>query len=77
MPFDEHHPERFGRAVEEARRTEEAFRDASKVVVVCRRGNDSQTAVQILREHFKLDAVDLQGGLLDWSRTADPSFPAV
>lgn len=45
------------------------------VIVVCRRGNDSQHTVQLLREHGIASAVDLAGGLLAWSRQADPSFP--
>ena len=45
------------------------------VVVVCRRGNDSQHIVQSLREHGVTSAVDLIGGLSAWSRQADKSFP--
>ncbi len=45
------------------------------VVVVCRRGNDSQHIVQSLREHGIKAAVDLIGGLSAWSHQADPSFP--
>lgn len=45
------------------------------VVVVCRRGNDSQHTVQSLRECGIKSAFDLIGGLSAWSQHADPSFP--
>ena len=45
------------------------------IIVVCRRGNDSQHTVQTLREHGINFAVDLIGGLSAWSQEADPSFP--
>eukprot|EP01119_Soliformovum_irregulare_P017490 TRINITY_DN5211_c0_g1_i1.p1 TRINITY_DN5211_c0_g1~~TRINITY_DN5211_c0_g1_i1.p1 ORF type:complete len:424 (+),score=85.81 TRINITY_DN5211_c0_g1_i1:2-1273(+) len=44
------------------------------VVVLCRRGEDSQTALQILREHGFSDLKNLQGGLLNYAQF-DPSFP--
>ena len=47
------------------------------MAVVCRKGNDSQRAVELMRQRFKLDAVDLEGGLLAWSKLADPAFPAL
>lgn len=46
-----------------------------EIVVVCRRGNDSQHIVQSLREHGIQSAVDLTGGLSAWSQQADKSFP--
>lgn len=45
------------------------------VIVVCRRGNDSQHVVQSLRGFGVLSAVDLIGGLSAWSQQLDPSFP--
>ncbi len=45
------------------------------VFVVCRRGNDSQRAVQALRA-AGFAARDLRGGLYAWKREVDPSFPA-
>ena len=51
------------------------------VVVVCRRGNDSQKAVLLLRrladegKMTPLALCDLAGGLRSWSRNADPNFP--
>jgi len=49
--------------------------DGQHVVVVCRRGNDSQHIVQSLRQHGIQSAVDLIGGLSAWSQHADQSFP--
>lgn len=43
------------------------------VVVVCRRGNDSQHVVQALRAQGVTAAVDLAGGLSAWSH--DHAFP--
>lgn len=44
------------------------------VIIVCRRGNDSQQIVQSLRNFGVASAVDLVGGLSAWSRL-DTSFP--
>uniref|UniRef100_A0A182JW94 Adenylyltransferase and sulfurtransferase MOCS3 homolog n=1 Tax=Anopheles christyi TaxID=43041 RepID=A0A182JW94_9DIPT len=65
------------------RRTEEILMRAQQtmlpVYVVCRRGNDSQLAVQHLVPMFRernLPAPrDLIGGLHAWTKTIDPSFP--
>ncbi|XP_064622456.1 adenylyltransferase and sulfurtransferase MOCS3-like [Lineus longissimus] len=48
------------------------------VYVVCRRGNDSQSAVKALQEHLKdLPVVikDIRGGLTAWARKIDNDFP--
>ena len=54
------------------------------VYVVCRRGNDSQLAVQLLREEVKVreeeasagvSIQDIAGGLAEWADTVDPLFP--
>ena len=55
------------------------------VYVVCRRGNDSQLAVQLLREEVKVreeeaasagvSIQDIAGGLTEWADTVDPLFP--
>ena len=49
---------------------------ARPLFVVCRRGNDSQRAVQVLRAAGFTAARDLIGGLHAWKREVDPSFPA-
>ena len=46
------------------------------VYVVCRRGNDSQSAVQLLREKGFHSAKDIVGGLQSWAQDVDPHFPA-
>ncbi|CAI6012743.1 unnamed protein product [Closterium sp. NIES-65] len=46
------------------------------VFVVCRRGNDSQRAVGVLREAGVGSAVSVDGGMLAWGAHIDPSFPA-
>jgi adenylyltransferase/sulfurtransferase len=46
------------------------------IYCVCRRGNDSQLAVQLLRDWFPLANVwDVKGGLLAWTAEVDPKFP--
>ncbi|XP_051204625.1 adenylyltransferase and sulfurtransferase MOCS3-1 [Lolium perenne] len=46
------------------------------VYVVCRRGNDSQSAVQLLREKGFHSTKDIVGGLQSWAHDVDPEFPA-
>ncbi|KAL0886799.1 hypothetical protein Bca101_010782 [Brassica carinata] len=43
--------------------------------VVCRRGNDSQRAVQYLRDSGFSSAKDIVGGLEAWAADVNPSFP--
>ena len=48
------------------------------IVVVCRRGNDSRRAAWALAEAEGFDAeliVDLVGGVEEWGRSIDASFP--
>ena len=46
------------------------------VYVICRRGNDSQLAVQVLRDFFKeINFQDIIGGYEKWSELIDTSFP--
>lgn len=53
------------------------------VFVVCRRGNDSQMAVDQLNKYFssstsglRVETIkDLVGGLQEWAATVDPNFP--
>lgn len=61
---------------------------AVTVYVVCRHGNDSQLAVQLLQKHSAkvtkesntttrcgVDIRDIVGGLSEWTDTVDPLFP--
>ncbi|OAY55162.1 adenylyltransferase and sulfurtransferase MOCS3 [Manihot esculenta] len=43
--------------------------------VVCRRGNDSQRAVQLLHKKGFSSARDIIGGLEAWANDVDPNFP--
>lgn len=57
---------------------EQKLAHSSEVVVVCRRGNDSQLAVEKLEEAWKGRGVkvrDVRGGLEAWAKTVDPTFP--
>lgn len=45
------------------------------VVAVCRRGNSSQRAVEILHAVGIVHAVDVIGGIAEYARTVDPSMP--
>ncbi|MBL8087598.1 MAG: rhodanese-like domain-containing protein [Chthonomonas sp.] len=45
------------------------------VVVFCRSGGRSQNAVDYLSDHGYTLAVNLDGGILAWSRDIDPSMP--
>lgn len=48
----------------------------SDIYVVCRLGNDSQLAVDALRDAGVQGVVkDLRGGLRAWSQDVDPNFP--
>lgn len=44
------------------------------IVCLCRRGNDSQIAVQQLLDMGYNNAKDMIGGLLAWSRDVDNQF---
>ncbi len=61
-----------GRQLEKSSRGERLGRP---VCVVCRRGNDSQHVVQMLKQNGFVSAVDLVGGLEAWSRHANVDFP--
>ncbi|KAF0933497.1 hypothetical protein E2562_018581 [Oryza meyeriana var. granulata] len=63
------------REVAESTSTRENSRQHCPLYVICRRGNDSQVAVQILRENGFLYASDVAGGFESWAREVDPSFP--
>lgn len=43
--------------------------------ILCRRGNDSQRAVQFLHKAGFTSAKDIIGGLEGWARDVDPNLP--
>ncbi|KAL7740955.1 hypothetical protein ACLKA6_014107 [Drosophila palustris] len=46
------------------------------ILVVCRRGNDSQIAVQHMKNRFPDHSIhDLEGGLHAWTKQIDGNFP--
>lgn len=47
------------------------------VYVICRRGNDSQRAVDVLRSVGFTSIYDITGGLQSWVQEVDPQFPAL
>ncbi|KAF7831364.1 Adenylyltransferase and sulfurtransferase MOCS3 [Senna tora] len=47
-----------------------------QLYVVCRRGNDSQMAVQYLQKMGFDSAKDIVGGLESWAKDVDPNFPS-
>ncbi|GAB6026063.1 Molybdenum cofactor synthesis protein 3 [Chamberlinius hualienensis] len=52
--------------------------DSFQVIVVCRRGNDSQLAVKSLKETMKdmnITIQDVKGGLYSWAAEVDSAFP--
>jgi len=46
-----------------------------KVYVICRLGNDSQHAVNILKNCLEGEVKDIIGGLYKWSLDVDQEFP--
>ncbi|KAL0286386.1 UNVERIFIED_CONTAM: Adenylyltransferase and sulfurtransferase MOCS3 [Sesamum angustifolium] len=48
---------------------------SASLYVICRRGNDSQRAVQYLHKMGFASAKDIIGGLESWAHDVDPSFP--
>ncbi|CAL0315903.1 unnamed protein product [Lupinus luteus] len=48
---------------------------SAQLYVVCRRGNDSQRAVQSLQKMGFTSAKDIVGGLESWAHNVDPNFP--
>lgn len=61
-----------------ARQEEDETCDASPgacLYVICRRGNDSQRAVEYLHKMGFPSAKDIIGGLESWAHDVDPKFP--
>ena len=56
-------------------RTLQGDRQRPQLIIVCRRGNDSQLAVRRLMEEHGIACRDLRGGLMAWKKCIDPSFP--
>ena len=49
-----------------------------RVYLICRRGNDSQVAVdRLVKDDFMSDFIvkDVKGGLTSWAKRIDPDFP--
>ncbi|CAB3405892.1 unnamed protein product [Caenorhabditis bovis] len=50
--------------------------DSQDLFVICHRGNDSQRAVEILRDKLKTHKVrDIIGGYEEWAQKVNPDFP--
>ena len=50
--------------------------EKSPIILLCRRGNDSQIAVQHLVQRFPERSVfDIKGGLHSWHHLIDKNFP--
>ena len=53
---------------------ERHYKEAPRIICLCSRGNDSQLAAAWLRSKG-LHAADVVGGMEEWRRTIDPTFP--
>ncbi|KAJ6301908.1 hypothetical protein OIU77_016088 [Salix suchowensis] len=60
---------------EEEKRKDSGFESSASLYVICRRGNDSQRAVQLLHRMGFTSARDIIGGLEAWARDVDPTLP--
>lgn len=60
---------------EEEKREHGGFESGASLYVICRRGNDSQRAVQLLHKVGFTSARDIIGGLEAWARDVDPNIP--
>ena len=90
-PFNDHDPVHFQQqldqlnivgdpsgcqAVHSSGASGNAAQTAVPVCVVCRRGNDSQLAVQLLKQKGWANVFDLEGGLTAWARDTG-TFPQI
>ncbi|KAI8895728.1 hypothetical protein BC833DRAFT_600248 [Globomyces pollinis-pini] len=57
------------------RRSNKAADKQVPVYVICRLGNDSQLAVELLRKHGIKESFDIIGGLDEWASEIDNTFP--
>ena len=53
---------------------ERHYKEAPRIICLCSRGNDSQLAAAWLRSKG-LFAADVRGGMEEWRRRIDPTFP--
>ena len=53
---------------------ERHYKEAPRIICLCSRGNDSQLAAAWLRSKG-LYAADVRGGMEEWRRRIDPTFP--
>ncbi|KAL9044900.1 MAG: hypothetical protein Q9214_001996 [Letrouitia sp. 1 TL-2023] len=55
------------------------FAAIKEAIVVCKRGNDSQKAVRLIKDagysNHERDVKDIKGGLVTWRKEVDPGFP--
>lgn len=85
MPYDAGNPGAFSSSVEQIRQLQQSKKSCDHdkaqqqqvhmVHVVCRRGNDSQLAVEQLHKAGMGNCMDLIGGLQGWAQQQDASFP--
>lgn len=64
--------EKRAQEIEEKQRS---LGEGAAVVVMCRRGNDSQVAAAQLRQRGAHNVLDLVGGLHAWAESVDPNMP--
>jgi len=82
IPFDELDGERLANLCQSIRQQSQDFETVANrpfpVYVICRRGNNSQLAVNKLKTHLKDCCVavkDIVSGLDGWVQEVDPNFP--
>ncbi|KAL6999221.1 Adenylyltransferase and sulfurtransferase MOCS3 [Sarracenia purpurea var. burkii] len=68
-------PELSSALKKEEKHEENGALSSVPLYVVCRRGNDSQRAVQYLHKMGFTFAKDIIGGLESWANDVDPNFP--
>ena len=76
VPFDEL-PDKLDTIRSAVKKHEPDGGENVPVYVICRRGNDSQQAVEVLRSAGFNSVYDITGGLESWVQEVDSSFPAL